>query len=135
NGERELAKLALGPEPTRVPSWSPNGRKLAYTNAVGCDEVVCETWEVWTVDVRNGARRRITQHGRDPTWSANSDRLVFNGDLRTEETAKAFIWTTKLVVASADGVHRETIGRGRDPVWAPRGDSIAFVRGGGKPGL
>jgi Tol biopolymer transport system component len=127
---RDLGPLSLGPEPTRSLSWSPDGRKLAFTNAVGCEEVVCKTWEVWTVDVRTGARHRVTRRGRDPAWAPTSDRLVYNGDLRTGETAKSWFWTTKLVIGWTTGPRERTLGRGLNPVWAPRGNAIAFERGG-----
>jgi Tol biopolymer transport system component len=129
-GPRDLAPLALGPELVAPPSWSPDGRRLAYTNAVGCHEVVCRTWQVWTVDIATGARRRIANDGMNPSWSPDGSRLAYAGRLITSFTARGyFTYRTHVVVVDLRTGRERDLGRGAWPAWAPHGERIAFLRG------
>jgi Tol biopolymer transport system component len=130
DGARDLAPLALGPEPVAPPSWSPDGRRLAYTNAVGCDEVVCKTWQVWTVDLATGTRRRIANNGMNPSWAPDGSRLVYAGRLVAGFTGRGYFTHRKDVVVVDLRTGRERdLGHGTWPTWAPHGERIAFLRG------
>ena len=128
HGARDLGPAALSPDPTAPPAWSRDGRSIAFTNAVGCDEVVCKTWEVWVADVVTGRRRRVTARGMNPSWAPDGHRLAYGGNVVTGFTAEGyFTFSTDLVVADLRSGRTRTLGRGSAPLWAPRGDWIAYI--------
>ena len=56
------------------PSWSPDGRRLAFTSTRDGNE------EIYVHDTDNGALTRVTfdpARDRDPAWSPDGTRLVF----------------------------------------------------------
>lgn len=50
-----------------VPSWSPDGRQIAYVRA---EEGRPRVWNLWTVDLQNGETRRLTSHRVGQPWGA-----------------------------------------------------------------
>jgi Tol biopolymer transport system component len=129
-GQRRLAPAAPGPDLYAPPAWSPDGRRIAVTNAVGCGDVVCTHQEIWVVDVASGSRRRLTRHGIQPSWSPDRRHIAFThvtvgGDVEP-------VWHMKLMVARADGTGaaRELLRGAWYPAWSPRGDLIAVASGG-----
>lgn len=128
--QRRLASAAPGPDLYAPPAWSPDGRRIAVTNAVGCGQVVCTHQEIWVVDVASGSRRRLTRHGIQPSWSPDGRHIAYThvtvgGDVEP-------VWHMKLMVARADGTGaaRELLRSAWFPAWAPRGDLIAVTSGG-----
>ena len=59
------------------PRWHPNGRILCFTGFREGDA----GWGVWTMDVRNGAMRRLTD-GESPCFSPAGDALYYGRDGR-----------------------------------------------------
>ena len=55
------------------PSWSPNGRTVAFDRHVG------GVYEVWTVDVASHRERRIVRAGSYPAWSPDGRWILFTG--------------------------------------------------------
>ena len=49
-----------------VPSWSPDGRTLAFVR-----ESRPKVWNLWTVDVASGELRQITNHRYGQPWGAS----------------------------------------------------------------
>ena len=96
-----------------VPSWSPDGRRLAYVATGAAGES-----ELHVVDADGRHRSPITRsRGADEVaadWSADGRRLVVERNLR-------------LLVIGADGRGERVLTSGTSPVWAPKGDRIAFV--------
>lgn len=121
-----LTKLATG---TRFfyasdPSWSPDGRRLAFTGNRG------DNGNIYVLQVANGELKQITngeRGGSSPSWSPDGKRIVF---YRFKETDGTNIYTIKVdgtglkrLAHAGAGVYLE------DPVWSPEG-KIAFSSGG-----
>jgi Lysyl oxidase/WD40-like Beta Propeller Repeat len=98
------------------PSWSPDGRRLAY---VALDEE--DFGDVFVADADGRRIGQITHTpGMDeasPSWSPDGLRLVFEREGR-------------IVVARADGSRERVVAQGFEPAWSPGGKTIAFARGG-----
>jgi hypothetical protein len=95
--------------------WSPSGRKLLYTleptAAITMPEMV-----VYDFDAQ-----RLTNlgAGRDPAWSADSERVAYTRDGFGNET---------VVVKTLATGQEESLGAGRAPAWLPDGGHIAAWR-------
>jgi hypothetical protein len=109
-----------------VPSWSPDGQRLAFVRA---EPGRPRVWNIWTVDVATGATARITSHPFGQPWGAawfpNGDRIAYSHEDR-------------LIVRSLAGdsvrVFNSPIPRRlvRTPAISPDGKNIIFqVRGDG----
>ena len=98
------------------PSWSPDGRWIAYVETVEYEES-----HVWKIPASGGEARQLTvgrffRHG-PPTWSPDGARILLAREDRAEGVAY------DLYVISAEGGAGEQLtddpGVDRDPCWAP----------------
>jgi Tol biopolymer transport system component len=102
------------------PTWSPNGRELAFASNRG------GPWQIYVLRVADCTVRQVTSHpagGWQPDWSPDGRRIAFLG------SAEEHIW-----VVGADGRGLRRLARGRradyyEPAWSPNGRLIAFRRG------
>ena len=96
-------------------SWSPDGRRVAFTR----------DGKVAVLDVAT-RRVRVLASGRDPDWSPDGRRLVFSVYSAQRE------W---LATIAPDGTHEHALGPGGGgvlvarPAWSPDGRLIAFEEG------
>ena len=62
-----------------LPSWSPDGRTLAFVRA---ESGRPDVWNVWTADVPSGRTRRVTSHPTGQPWGASwfpgGRRIAYN---------------------------------------------------------
>ncbi len=103
------------------PSWSPDGRRLAFTSFPGGLQVL-------VVARADGHARRVLARERDVgwipaavSWSPNGRSIAFAARKGVSE----LIW----VVSVATG-KRRSLAAGDRPRWSPDGKRLAFVRNG-----
>jgi Tol biopolymer transport system component len=111
-GKRLLVRGAFGGPPT----WSPDGRKIAFLSARDHSQ------NVYVLDLDAHTTHRVTRHPANDLgldWSPDGSRIVF-----------ARARGSELFVANADGSgeHRlcQTPCRASAPAWSPDGLEIAF---------
>ena len=115
------------------PSWSPDGRMIAFTGVI--DPMHRSEPEIYVVRSDGTRLRRLTRHpGPDwqPAWAPDGKRIVF-----VRNPARPALYTVSL----ADGKIRPVGGTrgGFNPAWSPNGrwiavDGIHLVRPNGQRG-
>lgn len=119
-GYRRLPQLTGG---EGYPTWSPDGRRLAFSGRSFC----CN----WLFTVRpdgTGLRRVIAQDARWPAWSVTRKLAFVNYNDRAGASVgiKDGLYTIR-----PDGSHVQRLfgrywGTGQQPDWSPDGSWIAF---------
>src|SRR5215210_1471168 len=107
-------QVTVGPEPSRDPSWSPEGDELAFTRGYAGDR------DLYAVRADGSGVRRLTSGRPDdeaPAWGpTGSIAFVRGGDVYLKAPKGS---PRALTGGTADD---------QDPVWSPDGRRIAFTR-------
>ena len=101
------------------PTWSPDGKKLAYMLDSG------DAHEIWTLDIASGEKRLLgsgTYWKGKISWSPDSKRIAYS----LYQSGAYDIW-----IMDADGTGGEKVTSGDaweiTPVWRPDGGEITYV--------
>ena len=122
----------------RSPSWSPDGKRIAFTSSSTALNdvdghpplVVDGTPHIYVMDADGKNRRRLSNEffaEWNPSWSPDGKRIAFT----SSGTMDAADGPWQIYVMDADGGNKPRLANdavgGREPSWSPDGQHIAFV--------
>jgi Tol biopolymer transport system component len=124
------APTSIYPTGGKSPSWSPDGRRIAFQ---GCPNVNLPSCGIWVIDADKGNAVQLTSTrfdavaGDGPSWSPDGTKLAFTrGTVPCGDPACG----GDVHVMNADGTGIVNItndpAEDQDPAWSPDGELIAF---------
>jgi Tol biopolymer transport system component/DNA-binding winged helix-turn-helix (wHTH) protein len=112
--QRKLWQLTFEPGLEIDPSWSPDGRFVAYSSDQSGN------FDIWVRSIGEGNSVQVTSsvaHDWQPNWSPDGLSLVF----RSEREGGGLF-----VVPALGGSERKLCGFGYRPRWSPDGSQVLF---------
>jgi TolB protein len=131
----EVRRLTDGPGVNELPSWSPDGERLAFIRG----DPAGEPYGVYVIGADGRGLAKISgevlaEESR-PGWSPDGARIVFSGYAASELPVRDNFVQTDLYVVDVEGGKTTRVTGGEtvdfDPVWSPDGSRIIFVRAKG----
>jgi Tol biopolymer transport system component len=121
-GAGDPLRLTTSPEDDILPSWSPDGRYIAFSRRVeGIDRQA-----IYIIPALGGAERRITDAGVGISWSPDSETLVLVRRPKPEGSGGLFLYSLKTGAQkdlTEPGAAADSL-----PAFSPDGRWIAFTR-------
>jgi Tol biopolymer transport system component len=123
-------RLTKNPGIDTTPSWSPDGKKIAFSRAIGSPTGLIGTPQISTMNADGTGASQLTSAGENttPAWSPDGTKIAFTStrDGRPQ-----------IYVMSPDGSGQlrltKNLGIDTTPSWSPDGKKIAFSRAIGSP--
>ncbi len=113
--QRSLSRLTFDAGLQSQPTWSPDGRFIAYSSDRG------DNFDTWVQPVSGGNPIQVTKspaHDWQPDWSPDGNQIVF----RSERDGGGLY----VVPAPTGGNERRLAAFGYHPRWSPDGSQILF---------
>ena len=121
DGENQI-RLTRHPEEDKMPSWSPDGKKIAFVSMRSSGRN-----QIYVMDRIGENIRRITEGAFDlnPTWSPDGRTIAYDGQEVGEENRK-------IRLIDPDGTNRRRLAEDIQSwdmaaAWSPDGQRIAFL--------
>jgi TolB protein len=104
----------------QFPSWSPDGKKIAFGTVLGCPT----PGEIFVINADGSGRTNLTNHPANdtrPDWSHDGRKIVFQSN--RDGNAEIYVMN-----ADGSGLVRLTFNAAADqaPDWSPDGRKIVF---------
>jgi TolB protein len=117
--------LLESPEPLLSPSWSPDGKKIAYVSFEGKNSAI------YVQEILTGQREQISAFAginSSPDWSPDGTRMA----MTLSKDGNTEIYVMNLADKSLQRITRHG-GIDTEPTWSPSGQKLAFTsdRSGG----
>jgi TolB protein len=117
------AKLSKGDALEFDPTWSPDGKQVAFAAMTGG---AGSKSGIYVMNADGSDRRQIIQSEGDaapfaPSWSPDGKQIAYSR-LEFKQDAKS-----DLYVVDADGKNPKRLGEGLMPVWSPDGSKILYT--------
>ena len=116
------------PQGQSDPSWSPDGTRIAYSNANECDDLM-PCYQICVMNRDGSGNRCLTRpdvRSEEPAWSPRGDEIAFvRWDYDAPRDVETDIYTIRV-----DGTRERrltaTPGEDESPSWSPDGKQIVF---------
>jgi len=112
----DVVRLTDQPGIDAHPTWSPDGRRIAFASDRGGSE-----WHIYVMDA-DGSNVIQLAEGQTPAWSPDGSHIAFTG---RGDTSGAYV-----LLMDPDGANVVPLAPGYEPAWSPDGTRIAFARRG-----
>ena len=123
---RNPHNLTNHPEEDLYPSWSPDGKQIAFTSERDGN------FEIYVMDADGSNPKNLTNNPLNdwqPSWSPDGERIVFSAR-RDGHFENEIVLTSEIYVMDTDGDNQRRLTENRkndrEPSWSPDGKRIAF---------